>query len=148
VPNSGALLETNKPTISPKRPRTELKISITRILTNLHTGQCPCPSRYTFRKGDVQRGIGSIGKRSTTTIDANGDTTDEIAHADGQAGPEQGIASVVAVTRVRSLSLQGVQLGREYDGHDDAVNGHDLTEDDRDKVLGTDTWGLDAAAQD
>jgi len=108
----------------------------------------PCPSRNTFRKGDVQRGIGSISKRSTTAIDANGDTTNEIAHADSQAGPEQGIASIVAVPRVGSLALQGVQLGREYDGHDDAVNGHDLAEDNRDKVLGTDTRGLDAAAQD
>lgn len=34
-PNSVALLDTNRPTMSPNRPRTELKISTTRILTNL-----------------------------------------------------------------------------------------------------------------
>lgn len=34
-PKSGALLETRRPMIKPNRPRTELKISMTRILTNL-----------------------------------------------------------------------------------------------------------------
>lgn len=32
---SGALLDIKRPIIRPKRPKTELKISITRILTNL-----------------------------------------------------------------------------------------------------------------
>ncbi len=33
---SAALLETSSPIIKPNRPSTELKISMTRILTNLH----------------------------------------------------------------------------------------------------------------
>jgi hypothetical protein len=34
-PKAGALLETRRPMIRPNRPSTELKISITRILTKL-----------------------------------------------------------------------------------------------------------------
>lgn len=47
--NSGALLDTSKPMMSPKRPRIELKISITRTLTNLTTkGVSPLiPHTYT-----------------------------------------------------------------------------------------------------
>ena len=35
LPNSVALLETSRPMMRPNSPRTELKISITKILTNL-----------------------------------------------------------------------------------------------------------------
>jgi hypothetical protein len=97
---------------------------------------------------NVQRRIGSISQGGAAPVDADGDTAYQVAHADGDAGPEERVARVVGVSRVRGLALERVQLGGEDDGHDDAVDRDDLAEDDGDQVLGADARGLDAAAED
>lgn len=48
-------------------------------------------------KKHVQRRISSIGERGTAPVDADGDAADEVAAADGEAGPEERVARVVAV---------------------------------------------------
>ncbi len=97
---------------------------------------------------NIQGGIGSIRQRGAAPVDADGDAAHQVAHADCDARPEEGKARVVAVGRVGGLALDGVQLAREDDGHDDAVDGDDLAEDDGDEVLGADARGADTAAKD
>lgn len=96
----------------------------------------------------VQRGVSSICERSTAPVDTDGDTADQVAHADGQAGPEQREARVVGLGVVQLSALDAGQLGGEDDGHDDAVDGDDFAEDDGDQVLGSDARGADATADD
>lgn len=49
------------------------------------------------RKKHVQRRISSISKRGTAPVDTDGDTANKVAAADGEAGPEERVARVVAV---------------------------------------------------
>lgn len=44
--------------------------------------------------------------------------------------------------------MDGLDFGGEDNGHDDAVDGDDLAEDDGDQVLGSDSRSLDAGAED
>lgn len=117
----------------PNRPRTELKISITRILTNLQWLSILAlrVPRVKCQK-NIQCRIGSIRQRGAAPVDTDRNTAHQVAHADREAGPEQGVARVVAVSRVCRLPLDRIQLGREDDGHDDAVDGDDFAEDDGD----------------
>jgi len=96
-------------------------------------------------KIDIQSRIRSIGQRSAATVDADRDTADQVAHAHRQTRPEERVSRVVAVARVNDFGLDGVEFGREDDGHDYAVDGYDLAEDDGDEVLGSNSGGLDAA---
>jgi hypothetical protein len=96
---------------------------------------------------DVQRGISSIGQSSTTTVDTNGNTADKVAHADCDTRPEEGISGVVGVGGVELGARDILDLLREDDGHDDAVDGDDLTEDDGDQVLGSDAGGLNTTTE-
>lgn len=134
----------------PNRPRMELKISMTRILTNLCVASVSSGKLVVHRHGrlDVQRGISRIGQGGTTAVDANGDTADQVAHADGDAGPEQGEASEVRRIGVGTGALERADLGGEDNGHDDTVDGDDLAEDDGDEVLGTDARRPNATAED
>ena len=93
---SGALPDTSSPIMSPNSPSTELKISMTKILTNLggFVSVSHVRDPEAIPKNSQSR-IGCIRKRSTTPIDPHGHTTDQVAHAHGQAGPEQGVAGVV-----------------------------------------------------
>jgi len=94
----------------------------------------------------LQSGVSSIRKGGTASVDTDGDTADEVAHADRDTRPEEGESGVVAVGRVRVRAFDWVQLGGEHDGHDDAVDGDDLAENDGDKILSADARRLDAAA--
>ena len=95
-----------------------------------------------------QRRIGSVGQGGTTPVDPDGDAADQVTHADGQAGPEQRVAGVVGLARVEGGAVDGIDLGREDDGHDDAVDGHHLAENDGYQILGPDPRRPDAASQD
>jgi hypothetical protein len=92
--------------------------------------------------------IRGIGQRSSATIDAHGNATDEVAHADCQARPEQRKARIVGVGRVQGLALDEVDLGGKDDGHDDAVNGHHFAENDGYEILILDPWCFHARAED
>jgi len=93
--------------------------------------------------------VRSIGQGGTTSVDAHADAADEVAETDGEASPEQGVAGEDVRGRVELLNVgELVQLGGEDDGHDDAVDGHDLAEDDGDQVLGPYPGRLDTSADD
>jgi hypothetical protein len=96
----------------------------------------------------AQSSVGSISQSRAAAIDANADTADEVAHANGDAGPEKREAGVVGVGRVSVGPGDGVHLGGEDDGHDDAVDGDDLAENDGEQVLGSNSRGPDAGTQD
>jgi hypothetical protein len=49
---------------------------------------------------------------------------------------------------VQVVGRHALELGGEYDGHDDAVDGHHLTEDDGDEVLGRYPRRFDTAPDD
>jgi hypothetical protein len=122
--------------IRPKSPRTELKISMTRILTNLYS---KVSIRKTWIRGgnsNVQAGVSSISKRSTATVDTDRNTTDQVAHADQETGPEQSETSVVVAAR--SCGIRA----------DDTVNGDDFAENDGDQVLCSDSGSLDTTTED
>lgn len=95
----------------------------------------------------LQGRIRSISQRSATTVDADRDTTDQVAASDGETSPEQCEAGVVGL-RIENGSLVDVSdLGGEDDGHDDSVDGDDLAEDDGDQVLGSDPRRLDTGTE-
>ena len=125
---------------------------MTRILTNLTNRiSILCERRGMARSGsgwNIQRAIGGVGEGGTAAVDADGHTADEVAEANGQTSPEEGEAGVVCVGGVHLGALDGVNLGGEDDGHDDAVDGDDLAEDDGDEVLGADARRPDAGTED
>lgn len=100
------------------------------------------------QKSHVQGRISRIRQRRATPVDTDGDTADQVAHADGKAGPEEGEAGVVGLGVVQLSALDAGELGGEDNGHDDAVDGDDLAEDNGDEVLGADARGADATADD
>lgn len=73
--------------IRPNRPSTELKISMTRILTKLFDIRISCRNDMVVSV-NLQGRISSIGQRSTTAVDTNSDTADQVAHSNRQPGPE------------------------------------------------------------
>ena len=97
---------------------------------------------------NAQRRVGGVGEGGAATVDTDGDTADEVAAADSDAGPEEGEAGEVAVGMIEIGVVNVADVGGEDDGHDDAVDGDDLAEDDGDQVLGPDARGPDAGAQD
>jgi hypothetical protein len=106
------------------------------------------PSGRPFQIGrHIQSGISSIGQRSAASVDADSHTTDQVAHADSDTGPEERVTRVVAVGGICGLTLERVDLGGEDDGHDDAVDGDDFAEDDGDEVLGANPRGPHASAE-
>jgi hypothetical protein len=97
---------------------------------------------------NLQRRVRSIGQRSARAVDTNTDTANQVAHAHEGAAPEKGVSSVVVASRVCSVAANLSQFGREHDAHDDAVDGDDLAENNRDQVLGADSWRLDTTTED
>jgi len=94
-------------------------------------------------------GVSSIGQRCATSIDANANTADEVAHAHGQTRPKQRVAGKVVGCREEEFWVCDLaHLGGEDDGHDDAVDSYDLAENDRDQVFGPYPWCLDTATDD
>jgi hypothetical protein len=45
--------------------------------------------------GDLQCRVGSVSQSGAASVDAYTDTADQIAHADGKSGPEEGISGEV-----------------------------------------------------
>lgn len=119
---------------------------MTRILTNLsnvyvsdrphsatsHVGKIHSPI------SNLQARIGSIGQSSTAAVDANGNTTDKVAKPYSDSTPEDCEARVEVALGVELVFRDRGELGGEDDGHDHAVDGDDLAENDRDEVLGAD----------
>lgn len=98
---------------------------------------------------NVQGRISSICQCCTTSIDTDRHTTDQVAHADGQSCPEQGVPGEVVGARVKLLGVRNVlELRGEDDGHDDAVNGNDFAENDGDQVLRSYPRCLDTTTDD
>lgn len=97
---------------------------------------------------DEEARIGGIRQCGAGAVDADTDAADEVAHADGDAAPEEGVAGVEVGAGVELVLGDELDLGAEDDGHDDAVDGDDLAEDDADQVLGPDPWRLHPAAED
>lgn len=97
---------------------------------------------------DEERAVGGISQCSARAVDAHGHAADEIASTNGEASPEEGEAGVVRVGVGQDVIADVADFGREDDGHDDAVDGDDLAEDNADQVLGADTRCLDAGAED
>jgi hypothetical protein len=97
---------------------------------------------------NLQRRVRSVGQSSAGTVDTDTDTANQVAHADESAAPEKGVSSVVVASRVCSVAANLSQFGREHDAHDDAVDGDDLAENNRDQVLGADSWRLDTTTED
>lgn len=97
----------------------------------------------------LQRWVRSVSKSCTTSVDAYADTADQVAHSDGQSGPEQCVSGEDVGCGEDLLNVVNlVELRGEDDGHDDAVNGDDLTENDGNQVLRSYPWCLDAATDD
>lgn len=76
--------------MSPKRPRIELKISMTRILTNLMVkismvSQVFLLVAKSAGRVCIQGRVRSIGQCSTTAIDSNSNAAYEVTRANGQA---------------------------------------------------------------
>jgi hypothetical protein len=97
---------------------------------------------------NLQRRVRSVGQRSAGAVDANTDTANQVAHAHKRAAPEKGISGVVVASRVGGVATDLSQFGREYDAHNDAVDGDYLAENNRDQVLGADSWRLDTTTED
>jgi hypothetical protein len=142
---SFAFEDTNNPMMRPKSPRTELKISITRILTNLETQLAmEFDQNITY---NVQTWIRSIRQSSTASINAHRYATHQIAHSHCQASPEQRIPSIVIASRVECISFHYTKFGREYNGHDDAVDGYNFAENDGDQVLRANAGSFDTSTE-
>lgn len=97
---------------------------------------------------DLQGAIRSIGESSTTAVDTDGDTADQIAESDCDSSPEQRISGVEVALRVELGFGDGCELRGENDGHNHAVNSHDLAENNGNQVLGSDLGCADTAADD
>jgi hypothetical protein len=97
---------------------------------------------------NLQRRVRSVGQRSAGAVDANTDTANQVAHAHKRTAPEEGVSGVVVASRVRGIAANLSKLGREHDAHDNAVDGDNLAENNRDQVLGADSWRLDTTAED
>lgn len=95
-----------------------------------------------------QARIGSVGKSSTTTVDTDRDTANQVCETNNNTRPKQGESSVHVAGRVQVFGLDAVKLGSEDDGHDHTVNGDDLAENNRNQVLRSDSRSLNTSTQD
>ena len=96
----------------------------------------------------VQRTISGVSQSSTTTVDADCQTTDKIAESNSDSSPEESETSIVCIGRV-GISRRGgsFDLGGENNGHDDSVNGDNFAENNGDQVFGSDTRRFDTGAE-
>lgn len=102
---------------------------------------------YMFKKY-TQRTISGVGQSSTTAVDADSQTTNEIAESNSDSSPEESETSIVGVGRVGISSGSGAfDLGGEDNGHNNSVNGDDFAENNGDQVLGSDARSFDTGAE-
>lgn len=45
--------------------------------------------------GDLQCRVGGVSQSSAASVDANADTADQVAHADGKTSPEESVSGEV-----------------------------------------------------
>lgn len=136
--------------MSPKSPRTELKISITRTLTNLrrkiispflsNTLTATHPrGRRGFVGGDdsinPQARIGGISQRCTAAIDSNRNTAYEVTHPHRQPRPEERIARIEISARVYILAVDRSKFCRKDNSHNHPVDSDNFAKNDRDQIL-------------
>ena len=79
-----------------------------------------------------------ISQGGSTAHDAHADSTEEVRQANCEASPKHGVTCMV-ISMANSLgvsSTEGLSHVANDNCHDDAVDGHSLTEDDTDQVLG------------
>lgn len=95
----------------------------------------------------LQAGVCRVGQSSTAAVDADRDTADQVAHANRDTSPEERESGVVVGSRVKGIAADGLDLGREDDGHDNAVDSDDLAKDDGDQVLGPYPGRLDTSTE-
>jgi hypothetical protein len=105
--------------------------------------------QVSFSRMYSQRWIRSVGKSCTTSVDAYADTANQVAHSDGQSSPEQRVSGEDVGSSEDLLDVVNlVELRGEDDGHDDAVDGDDLAENDGDQVLRSYPRCLDTSTND
>lgn len=93
-----------------------------------------------------QAGIGSICQCSTTTVNSDRNTTDQITHPHSQTSPEQSISRVHIRSRIYIVGIHKSKLRRKDDRHDDAVNGDHFTENDGDQILRSNARSFDSTS--
>lgn len=98
-------------------------------------------------RGRVQSCICCIGQRSSTTVDADSDTANQVAASHSKTSPEERESGVVGLGIKDGGFINVSDLGGEDDGHDDSVNGDDLAEDDGDQVLCSNSRRLDTSTE-
>lgn len=96
----------------------------------------------------LQCRISGIGQSSSTAVDTNSNTADQIATSNSDTCPEQRKTGVVSLSVVDNSFVNIANLRGENDGHDDTVDGNDFAEDDRNQVLGSDSRSLDSGTED
>lgn len=96
----------------------------------------------------LQSPVSRVSESCTTAVDSNSHATDQVAHANRDARPEKREAGIVRIGGEEHCALHSVDFRGEDDGHDDAIDGDDLAEDDGDEILGADTGSFDTTAQD
>lgn len=136
--------------MSPKSPRTELKISITRTLTNLKRKGIslfvPSTLPATHPRGrrgfggeddsiNSQARIGGVGQRCTAAIYSNRNTAYEVTHPHRQSGPEERIARIEISARVYILTVDRSKFCRKDNSHNHPVDGDNFAKNYRDQVL-------------
>lgn len=95
-----------------------------------------------------QTWICRVRQGSTRPVDTDRDAADQIARADQESGPEESITGEIVSRRVNPRPRYILHLGGEDNAHDDAVDGHDFTEDDGDQVLSPNSRCLDTSSED
>lgn len=101
-----------------------------------------------FAGESLQARIGSISESGATSVDANGNTANQIAEPNGDASPEQRISSVVVALGVDLALGDRDELRGENDRHNHTVDSHNLAENDGNQVLGPDSGCPNTTADD
>lgn len=85
---------------------------MTRILTNLRVVRLALTPRDNKhrQRGNEQAPISSISQSCTTSIDANGNTTDQIARTDCDSSPEECISSIVTAAGENLFIIDEVEF--------------------------------------
>lgn len=134
-------------------PPTQSSLEFLRLRTNQQPYNQPKKPQHTTEDLNhqhlhKQRAVCRVRERSTGSIDAHAHAADQVAHADRDAGPEERVAGIVVGASVELFFRDVVELGREDDGHDDAIYGDDFAEDDGNEVFCADAGRFNAAADD
>lgn len=89
-------------------------------------------AKHPLRTSNLQARIGGIGQSSAATVDAHGNAANQVAEPDRDSTPEYCVARVEVALGVELALGDRSELRGEDDGHDHAVDGDDLAENDGD----------------